>query len=298
MKVIWFIAKSIIIRAFSFVVGAFLAGAFSAMFEVEISNPHMYRIMGRLFIGLEIAFWNTKVTGRRKGGIYDMVNKPAEHDPARLEENEEIITDSENAEDKENQSFKPDLEPAEKDNVPVVEDFSNRMSGSLVALYKETHDVKYDEEYRRRLRKIGYSDAQAANMFMFELMVLKHDSRANLIDSQYIYRPMLDYRSMPLQQQDSWYVEHQMFLMSEIVKLWDEAEYVWTNSNKYLEDEEIRKRVYTLTRYGGAKLFLSYLRMISEKSHTDIKLVQAYARAEQDLLYIYRWKQEGIEYPY
>ena len=298
MKVICFIARSIIIRAFSFVVGAFLAGAFGAMFEVEISNPHMYRIMAALFVGLEIAFWNLKVTGKRKVGIYDMENESADNDLSKPEETEEIISDSEDGEDKDTQPVKSDFEPAEKDNDPVVEDFTNRMCGSLVALYKETHDIKYDEEYRRRLKKIGYSDAQAANMFMFELMILKHDSRANLIDSQYIYRPMLDYRSMPLHEQDSWYVEHQMFLMSEIVKLWDEAEYVWTHSNKLLEDEEIRKRVYSLTRYGGANLFLSYLRMISEKTHTDIKLVQAYARAEQDLLYIYRWKQEGIEYPY
>ena len=298
MKALWILVKSIIIRAISFATGAFLAGAFSAMFEVEISNLHMYRIMGRLFIGLEIALWKWKLPEKETESNDGLDKKSSYSEIAEPVKTEEDVKDSDKAVEKETQVDEAVAETAVTDTETVAEDLSSRMSGSLVALYKETHDKKYDEEYRRRLRKIGYSDQEAANMFMFELMILKHDNQANLIDSQYIYRPMLDYRSMPLHEEDSWYVEHQMFLMSEIVKLWDEAEYVWTNSNKYLEDEEIRKRVHSLTRYGGAKLFLSYLRMISEKAHTDIKLVQAYARAEQDLLYIYRWKQEGVEYPY
>ena len=298
MKALWILVKSIIIRAISFATGAFLAGAFSAMFEVEISDLHMYRIMARLFIGLEIALWKWKLPEKETESSDGLDKKSSYSEIAEPVKTEEDVKDSDKAVEKETQVDEAVAETAVTDTETVAEDLSSRMSGSLVALYKETHDKKYDEEYRRRLRKIGYSDQEAANMFMFELMILKHDNQANLIDSQYIYRPMLDYRSMPLHEQDSWYVEHQMFLMSEIVKLWDEAEYVWTNSNKYLEDEEIRKRVYSLTRYGGAKLFLSYLRMISEKAHTDIKLVQAYARAEQDLLYIYRWKQGNVKYPY
>lgn len=298
MKALWVIVKSIIIRAISFATGAFLAGAFSAMFEVEISNLHMYRIMGRLFVGLEIALWKWKLPEKETENTDVLENKSDYDRIAEPEINEEEVNDTDNAVEKETQVDEAVAETNVTDPETVAEDLNSRMSGSLVALYKETHDSKYNEEYRRRLRKIGYSDEEAANMFMFELMILKHDNQTNLIDSQYIYRPMLDYRSMPLHEKDSWYVEHQMFLMSEIVKLWDEAEYVWTNSNKYLEDEEIRKRVYSLTRYGGAKLFLSYLRMISEKAHTDIKLVQAYARAEQDLLYIYRWKQGNVKYPY
>jgi len=298
MKVLWIIVKSIIIRAISFATGAFLAGAFSAMFEVEISDLHMYRIMGLLFIGLEIALWKWKLPEKETESSEGLEKKSNYGEIAEPVKTDEEGKDSDNIVEIETQVEEAVTKDAVTDTETVAEDLSSRMSGSLVALYKDTHNSKYDEEYRRRLRKIGYSDAEAANMFMFELMILKHDNQVKLIDSQYIYRPMLDYRSMPLHEQDSWYVEHQMFLMSEIVKLWDEAEYVWTNSNKYLENEEIRKRVYSLTRYGGAKLFLSYLRMISEKAHTDIKLVQAYARAEQDLLYVYRWKQEGVEYPY
>lgn len=297
MKALWIFVKSIIIRAISFATGAFLSGAFSAMFEVEISDLHMYRIMGLLFVGLEIALWKWKLPEKETESTDVLENKSDYERIAGPEINEEEVKDSDNTVE-ETQIEETAAEVTVADAESVAEDLKDRMSGSLVALYKETHDEKYDEEYRRRLRKIGYSDQEAANMFMFELMILKHDNQANLIDSQYIYRPMLDYRSMPLHEEDSWYVEHQMFLMSEIVKLWDEAEYVWTNSNKYLEDEEIRKRVYSLTRYGGAKLFLSYLRMISEKAHTDIKLVQAYARAEQDLLYVYRWKQGNVKYPY
>lgn len=37
--------------------------------------------------------------------------------------------------------------------------------------------------------------------------------------------------------------------------------------------------------------------MMAEKSHTDQQLINAYAQSELDLLYLYRWNQDGEE-PY
>lgn len=179
----------------------------------------------------------------------------------------------------------------------TIDAFKNLMTASLTAHFKETHEEQYRSEYLRRLRKIGFTGPQAENMFMFELMILKYDSREPLCDPTYIYRAMFDLKSVPLPEEDSWYIEHQMFLLSEVVKIWDEAEYIWQRQRGLLRDEKVRERIYSLTRYGGARLFLGYLEMMSEKAHTDMALLQAYARAEQDLLYLYRWK-ENVPHPY
>ncbi len=172
-----------------------------------------------------------------------------------------------------------------------------RMSGSLVALYKETHEEKYNIEYLRRLQSIGFTDAQANNMFMFELMILKYDSRAILCDPKYIQNNYFDLKTVPFPQEDHWYAEHQMFLMSEIVKIWDEAEYLWQSGAKNIENEDVKKRIHSITRYGGGKMFLDYMDMMEEKSHTPMPLLQAYVRGEQDLLWLYKWKKIS-EHPY
>ena len=177
------------------------------------------------------------------------------------------------------------------------EAYKNRMTGSLVALFKETHEEIYRSEYLRRLKKLGFQSFQAENFFMFELMILKYDSREPLTDPRYIYRPMFDLKSEPLPEGDDWYIKHQRFLLSEVVKIWDEAEYIWQRQKALLTDEKVKSRILSLTRYGGAKLFIGYLEMMSEHAHTDMALLHAYARAEQDLLYLYRWK-EVLEHPY
>lgn len=178
------------------------------------------------------------------------------------------------------------------------EDLSDRMTGSLVAAYKKTHDKTYSEEYVRRLMKTGFSEPQANNMFLFELMILKSVSVNALADKDYIYRPYYDLSHPVLTAGDDWYIEHQYFLISELVKLWDEAEYIWQNERSRLEDNPNRQRIFEITRYGGGNLFVSYLTMAAEKTGTDPELIRKYSMAEQDLLYIYRWKTPGITHPY
>lgn len=176
--------------------------------------------------------------------------------------------------------------------------FEDVMSGSLVAQYKMTHDDDYKEEYIRRLTELGFEEEQAQNLFLFELMILKYDHISDLVSGRYIFNSVIDPTKDPLPESDSWYVEHQWFLLSELVKIWDEAEFVWVNSKDELANEDVRNRVYSLTRYGGGELFSSYVQMMAEKTGIDEKLIHAYARAEQDLLFIYKWNSKDITHPY
>lgn len=172
------------------------------------------------------------------------------------------------------------------------------MSGTLVAKYKQSHDKQYSKEYVRRLVSIGFTEAEANNLFLFELMIHKSIRTDRLADSYYIFHNELSPDLKELSASDEWYVEHQLFTISELVKIWDEAEYIWQTGRESLKDEAARNRVYSLTRYGGANLLLSYLEMVSEKAHTDMELLSKYARAEQDLLFLYRWREPDVEHPY
>lgn len=176
--------------------------------------------------------------------------------------------------------------------------YQDIMSGSLVALYNKTRESRYKLEYLRRLKMIGFNNEEADSMFEFEFRIVRYDGKGNLTDNKYIYKPGFDYKSVPLPQGDKWYVEHQMFLLSELVKICDEAENTWTYSKDQITDETIRNRVYTLTRYGEENLFVSYLKMMEDESHISMDLLKAYAKAEQDMLYRYRWKIEAIDNPY
>ena len=172
------------------------------------------------------------------------------------------------------------------------------MSGTLVAKYKQSRDKDYSKEYVRRLVSIGFTEAEANNLFMFELMIHKSIRADRLADSYFIFKDILSPDLKELTASDEWYVEHQLFTISELVKIWDEAEYMWQTNRESLKDEALRNRVYSLTRYGGANLFISYLEMVSEKAHTDMELLKKYAKAEQDLLYLYHYREPDVKHPY
>lgn len=177
--------------------------------------------------------------------------------------------------------------------------FDSLMTGQLVAFYKITHNKDYSDEYERRLQHIGFTEPESKSLFMLELMMLKHDHIPILTDENYLIKNNFDLKTPILPLENSYYVEHQMFLVSEITKIWDEAEWVWT----YLKDREMPKdvanEIFKLTRYGGGELLIETLKSISEHSHIDFAKIQKYSRCEQDMMFKYKWNKNANEkHPY
>ena len=177
--------------------------------------------------------------------------------------------------------------------------FDSLMTGQLVAFYKITHIKDYSDEYERRLQHIGFTEPESKSLFMLELMMLKHDHIPILTDENYLIKNNFDLKTPILPLENSYYVEHQMFLVSEITKIWDEAEWVWT----YLKDREMPKdvanEIFMLTRYGGGELLIETLKSISEHSHIDFAKIQKYSRCEQDMMFKYKWnKNDNEKHPY
>ena len=203
-----------------------------------------------------------------------------------------------------NQSVKEANEELQKNN---EDDSSNNegnkldslMTGQLVAFYKTTHNKDYSDEYERRLQHIGFTMLESKSLFMLELMMLKHDHIPILADENYLINNYFNLKTPILPLENSYYVEHQEFLVSEITKLWDEAEWVWTYKKDEKMPNDVVNEIFKITRYGGGELLIETLKSISEHSHIDFAKIQKYSKCEQDMMFKYKWNKNANEkHPY
>lgn len=177
--------------------------------------------------------------------------------------------------------------------------FDSLMTGQLVAFYKTTHNKDYSDEYERRLQHIGLTVPESKSLFMLELMMLKHDHITILTDENYLNKNYFDLKTPILPLENSYYVEHQTFLVSEITKIWDEAEWVWTYKKNEEMPKEVANEIFMLTRYGGGELLVETLKSIAEHSHIGLAKIQKYSRCEQDMMFKYKWNRNANEkHPY
>ena len=115
----------------------------------------------------------------------------------------------------------------------------------------------------------------------------------------YLQSDVFNLKEPVLGHDDSYYVQHQSFLCSQIVKMWDEAEWHYWNSHERDLPEDVWAEIYAISRYGGGELFIGYLKMVSEKSHVSMAKVQKYSMAEQNLIFKYKWNASANEkHPY
>ena len=183
--------------------------------------------------------------------------------------------------------------------VPQKAAYPELMTGQLVARFKKTHDQAYHDEYRRRLMFLGFEEHEAESLFMLELMILKHDYVEPLASDDYLKGFIFDLQHVVVPQDKDYYILHQTFLVSQIVKIWDEAEWHYWNSHERDLPEDVWAEIYAISRYGGGELFIGYLKMVSEKSHVSMAKVQKYSMAEQNLIFKYKWNASANEkHPY
>lgn len=178
-------------------------------------------------------------------------------------------------------------------------EFDPLMTAQLIALYKKDFDKKYMDEYIRRLVSIGFGEEEATNLFIFESMIMKHDSITMLQSPDYLCGYYFGLQSPFLTHKHDYYVEHQMFTVSEVTKIWDEAEWHFYNSHEKEMPDSVWHEIYTLSRKGGAKLIQDTLRSIADHSSTDFDKIIKYSVCEQNMLFKYKWNKAANEkHPY
>ncbi len=178
-------------------------------------------------------------------------------------------------------------------------EFDSLMTAQLIAYYKKDFDKKYMNEYIRRLVHIGFDENEAFNLFTNESMNMKHESIGLLQRPTYITDFYFNLKNRLLPMDNSYYIEHRMFSVSEITKIWDEAEWHYHYSHEEDMPDEVWREIYMLTRYGSGELFVETLKSIANSSNTDVDKIQKYSMSEQNLLFKYKWNKSGNEkHPY
>lgn len=124
---------------------------------------------------------------------------------------------------------------------------------------------------------------------MYESMNLKQNSTTALLNDRYLKTFYFDLKTVRFPEDKDFYISHQMFTLSEVVKIWDEAEWHYHNSHENEFMPEVWNEIFKISRYGGGELFVEYLQSMSDNTKTDIKKIQKYVYAEQGLLYKYKW---------
>lgn len=259
-----------------------VAVPFMALLEGE-TEDFLMLLLTCVILGLcnaGICWVGIKLAARAKGGSFTPSPTPRKTKPPRAA------------------AVKPTVTP-ERPSVKEQAAYPSLMTGQLVARFKQTHDQAYHDEYRRRLMFVGFEENEAESLFMLELMILKHDSIEPLASDEYLTSGIFSLQHVALQLDKDYYIEHQMFLVSQIVKIWDEAEWHYWNSHERDLPNDVWAEIYTISRYGGGKLFIEYLQMIAEKSHVPMAKVQQYSMAEQNMIFKYKWNAtKGERHPY
>ncbi len=183
--------------------------------------------------------------------------------------------------------------PPEKQPEPIKQnnEFERLMTGQLIAFYKIDHDKKYMDEYIRRLVGLGFTEEEAFNLFANESMNMKHDSVKLLQSPTYIIDFYFNLKNRILPLDNDYYIKHRMFCVSEITKIWDEAEWHYHNSHEADMPDDVWHEIYMLTRYGSGELFIKMLTEIAVDANIDISKIQKYSRHEQDMLFKYKWHE-------
>lgn len=173
------------------------------------------------------------------------------------------------------------------------------MTGQLIALYKKEHEQKYMDEYIRRLVHIGFNENEALNLFTNESMNMKHDSIALLQSPTYLNDFYFSLKEKLLPLDKDYYVKHRSFTVTEITKIWDEAEWHYYYSHEKEMPDSVWAEIFIISRHGGAKLLVESLEAIAESSHIDFDKILNYSAREQDMLFKYKWNKSANEkHPY
>jgi len=178
-------------------------------------------------------------------------------------------------------------------------DFSMLMTGQLVALYKKSEDEIYREEYLRRLVYLGFSSEESECMFNYECRIVKEKSMERLCKPDYMFSSEFNLIIPEFSQEEEYYIENQMFLCSEITKIWDEAEWHMVWSHETIKSEPVWSEIFRISKHGGADLFIGYMEAMSNLSGVLLEKIRKYSQAEQKMLFKYKWDtRSNRSHPY
>ncbi len=175
-------------------------------------------------------------------------------------------------------------------------------TGTLAATYAKRQDATLKREYLRRLMYIGFDAESAEKMFAYELSILTEAAKESLSDPEYMDGWYFGMEEVLLSGGIQAQIDHQVFLVTEVTKIWDEAEYLYQTTEEKDRDlfSPVWDEIYRISRYGGNLLLQPYLKEMAKRADVDLGRLQYYAAAEQQMMFKYKWNPDDAaeQHPY
>ena len=179
-------------------------------------------------------------------------------------------------------------EPA-KDDVQKNKELpmEQMLTSQLVAFWLDTDRTEYRDEYLRRMKICGLDDAAAKNMLEYEADILKAHPRPEMLDEQFIKKPLFSLTSPVLEHEVEYYETNFEYPFSYIVKLSDEAEWHYWNSHERELPEAVWAEIFAMSDR-KRKLFIPFATDLLNRGWT-VPNVNKFSFNEQGMLDLYRW---------
>ena len=163
------------------------------------------------------------------------------------------------------------------------------MTSQLAALWLETKDRRYQDEFFRRIRMCGVSEDTVKRWFAFETEILERCPRPEMCSESFVSMPLLTLREKFLPREISWYAEHFDYPLSYVIRLSDEAEWHFWNSHEKNLPENVWTEIFELSDR-SRKLFLPLAQYMVDRMGWSVEAVNKYSYNEQGMLDILRWR--------
>ena len=185
---------------------------------------------------------------------------------------------------------KPAAAPAPV-KTPRSVDFARTLTSQLAALWLDSGDNQFRDEYLRRLRICGLDDRTARETFDYEAGILRANPRPEMLDPGFISLPLFNLRDTFLPHFYDYYKDHFEYPLSYIVKASDEAEWHFWNSHEKNLSDKVWTEIYYLSDK-NRKLFEPYAMNLINNHGWTFNNVNQFSYNEQAMLDYHRWKRD------
>lgn len=173
------------------------------------------------------------------------------------------------------------------------------LTSQLVARYVKTGEEKYRTEFDRRLKLCGITDRPVMDaLFEYNREIIARTKKEETLSrTEFVLASYMDLQNTVLSKPPEAYVEENLFTPSEVVKLFDEAEWHVANSHERDMPAGVWAEMFALSRLGGGKMMLCEAEKLKEMG-IPFAQSQKLLRNDQEILCIYKWRYRNCRHPY
>lgn len=193
----------------------------------------------------------------------------------------------------------PKKEPSQDKSIRAdeyPEKFPALLNAQLVALHFMTGDPKYREAFDRRLQAAGIIEQRLKDaVFNYTLDIIRTQHKEKkLSDHSFVTRGIFNLIIPALPRTEEEYLREEVFTPSEVIQIFDEAEWRYWNDHERQMPDEVWGEIFRYSRHGSAKLMTGTMDRL-EKLGLSTDQVGAMLRNDQVIIGNYKWAGRTVK---